>query len=187
MTRSSLVRHLLGRSLLRNRPCSKSLIPPSLNESLISSVEPITPQIPSKTLFNSEPFKSSPRYLFTRNLCSSAGSSNIVMIKSEEELNNSLSKAQEESLPAIFYFTAVWCGPCRLISPLVGELSQKFPHVTTYKIDIDEEGLQNTLSKLNIFSVPTIHFFQNGKKASEVVGADVARLKSTFEKLYSQN
>nr|XP_009793201.1 PREDICTED: thioredoxin O1, mitochondrial-like [Nicotiana sylvestris] len=112
------------------------------------------------------------------------GPSNIVSIESEEQFNTSLRKVQDESLPAIFYFTAVWCGPCRLLSPVIGQLSEKYPHVTTYKVDIDKEGLGNALSKLNIHSVPTLHFFQNGKKTSEVIGADVQRLKDTMEELY---
>ncbi|KAK4368273.1 hypothetical protein RND71_012065 [Anisodus tanguticus] len=115
---------------------------------------------------------------------SSTGPSNVVSIESEEQFNNSLRKVQDESLPAIFYFTAVWCGPCRLLSPVIGQLSEKFPHVTTYKVDIDKEGLGNALSKLNIHSVPTLHFYQNGKKTSEVIGADVQRLKDTMEELY---
>ncbi|XP_059287129.1 thioredoxin O1, mitochondrial-like isoform X2 [Lycium ferocissimum] len=72
----------------------------------------------------------------------------------------------------------------RLLSPVIGQLSEKYPHVTTYKVDIDKEGLGNALSKLDIHSVPTLHFFQNGKKTSEVIGADVQRLKDTMEELY---
>lgn len=56
----------------------------------------------------------------------------------------------------------------------------------TYKIDIDQDGLGSTLNKLNITSVPTLHFFKNGKKVSEVIGADVARLKDNVERLYKQ-
>nr|XP_025685112.1 thioredoxin O, mitochondrial-like [Arachis hypogaea] len=59
----------------------------------------------------------------------------------------------------------------RFISPIIGELSKKYPHVTTYKIDIDQEEIQGTLGKQ-----PTLHFFQNGKKADELIGADVARM-----------
>ncbi|KAI3455798.1 hypothetical protein Pfo_012461 [Paulownia fortunei] len=114
----------------------------------------------------------------------SSDPSKVVLIESEEQFNESLRKVQDESLPAIFYFTAVWCGPCRLLAPIIGQLSEKYPHVTTYKIDIDKEGLGNALSKLNIHSVPTLHFFQDGKKASEVIGADVQRLKDTMEALY---
>ncbi|KAM1382424.1 hypothetical protein ACFX2F_034897 [Malus domestica] len=97
------------------------------------------------------------------------GSSNIVVIKSEDEYNSAISKAKDGDEPALFYFTAVWCGPCRFISPVIGELSEQYPHVTTYKIDIDE---------------PAFHLFQDGKKVAEVVGADVALLRDTFGKLY---
>ncbi|KAL0442308.1 UNVERIFIED_CONTAM: Thioredoxin O1, mitochondrial [Sesamum latifolium] len=114
----------------------------------------------------------------------SSDPSNVVSIESEQQFNDSLRKVQDESLPAIFYFTAVWCGPCRLLSPIIGQLSEKYPHVTTYKIDIDKEGLGSALSKLNIHAVPTLHFFQNGKKANEVIGADVQRLKDIMEALY---
>ncbi|XP_030943034.1 thioredoxin O2, mitochondrial-like isoform X6 [Quercus lobata] len=132
----------------------------------------------SRVHFSDLPFSQS------RPLSSSSGPSNIVLVNSENDFNSSLSKAQDDSVPAIFYFTAVWCGPCRFIGPIIGELSEKYPHVTTYKIDIDQEGLQSILSKLNITSVPTLHFYQNGKKAAEVIGADVARLTNTIEKLY---
>ncbi|KAG6392183.1 hypothetical protein SASPL_146394 [Salvia splendens] len=134
-------------------------------------------------------------------------SSNVVSIESEEQFNDSVRKAVEESQAAIFYFTAAWCGPCRLLSPMLGQLTQKYPHVTTYKIDIDKNGLENAVSKSNIHSVvnppslfvfavtfsyhafvkikPTLHFFKNGKKADEVIGADVELLKDTMEALYN--
>ncbi|KAL8508596.1 hypothetical protein ACS0TY_019008 [Phlomoides rotata] len=114
----------------------------------------------------------------------SSGSSKVVSIESAEQFNASLSKIEDESLPAIFYFTAAWCGPCRLLSPIIGQLSEKYPHVTTYKVDIDKEGLGDVLGKLNIHSVPTLHFYKNGKKSGEVIGADVERLKDTMEALY---
>ncbi|XP_022978794.1 thioredoxin O2, mitochondrial-like isoform X1 [Cucurbita maxima] len=119
-----------------------------------------------------------------RPLCSASDPSNIIMIKSEDQFKKSLGKAQDEAFPAIFYFTAAWCGPCRLLSPVIKELSKNHPQVTTYKIDIDQEGLERALNDLNITSVPTLHFFQSGKKAGEIIGADVAGIKNIMEKLY---
>ncbi|KAF2568682.1 hypothetical protein F2Q68_00027955 [Brassica cretica] len=66
----------------------------------------------------------------------------------------------------------------------IEELSKQYPDVTTYKIDIDEGGLSNTLSKLSITAVPTLQFFKEGSKKGEVVGADVAKLKNLMEQLY---
>ncbi|WJX52762.1 hypothetical protein P8452_38836 [Trifolium repens] len=123
----------------------------------------------------------------SRSLSSASASPGVVVVNTAEEFNKILSKVQDDSLHAIFYFTAVWCGPCRFISPIVGELSTKYPNVTTYKIDIDQEAIQDTLSRLQITSVPTLHFFQNGKKTDELVGADVARLNRITEKLFKKD
>ncbi|XP_047169850.1 thioredoxin O1, mitochondrial isoform X2 [Vigna umbellata] len=108
-----------------------------------------------------------PSFHHSRSLSSAAGSSDVVLVNSEEEFNNILTKVKG-----------------RFISPIVGELSKKYPHVTTYKIDIDQEAIQGTLGKLQITSVPTLHFFQNGKMADVLVGADVARLTNITEKLF---
>ncbi|GER33161.1 thioredoxin [Striga asiatica] len=118
----------------------------------------------------------------------SSDASKVVLIETEEQFNDSLRMVQDESLHAIFYFTAVWCPPLagRLLSPVIGQLSETYPHVTTYKIDIDKEELGNALDKLNIHSVPTLHFFQDGKKASEFIGADVKRFNDTMETLYKK-
>lgn len=113
--------------------------------------------------------------------------SNMVLVKSEDQLNGSLKKVEDESLPAVFYFTAVWCGPCRFIWPEIKKLSESLPNVKFYKIDIDEVGSGSALSKLNIFSVPTLHFFKNGKKAAEVVGADARKIKDVSSSLYEDN
>nr|GLL29070.1 thioredoxin O2, mitochondrial [Ipomoea trifida] len=181
------------RCLIRRRPCFGGRSS-ALGETLIvSSAATMALSDMPQPLFNSTiaptvflNFRSPHAFNHSRNFSSpsSSGPSNIVSIESEEQFNTSLRKVQDESLPAIFYFTAVWCGPCRLLSPIIGQLSEKYPHVTTYKVDIDKEGLASALSKLNIHSVPTLHFFQNGKKASEVIGADVQKLKDTMEALY---
>ncbi|XP_027347532.1 thioredoxin O1, mitochondrial-like [Abrus precatorius] len=165
----------------------------ALRHAIKSSVRPLffkahhsIPSFPSKSSLFATAIASSQLPLFhhSRSLCSASAPSDVVLVNSEEEFNNILNKIQDNSLHAIFYFTAVWCGPCRFISPIVGELSKKYPHVTTYKIDIDQEAIQGTLSKLQITSVPTLHFFQNGKKADELIGADVARLNYITEKLF---
>ncbi|CAN1169335.1 Thioredoxin O1, mitochondrial [Linum perenne] len=121
---------------------------------------------------------------FNRSFSSSAGSSNVVPIKTEEEFNSSMKNVQDKSLPAVYYFTAVWCGPCKFISPVITQLSEEYPHVPTYKIDIDQICLY-ILIRLTLVPIqPTLHFYQNGKKTAEIVGADVARLKETMEELY---
>ncbi|CAI0392645.1 unnamed protein product [Linum tenue] len=115
-------------------------------------------------------FHASTPLQFNRSFSSSAGSSNVVLIKTEEEFNSSLKDVQG-----------------KFISPVVTQLSKEYPHVPTYKIDIDQEGLNSVLNRLFITSVPTLHFYQNGKKAAEIVGADVNRLEETMEELYGKD
>ncbi|KAL8113436.1 thioredoxin O2, mitochondrial [Apium graveolens] len=165
------------RKLTQLSSLSSSLIRTKTLASSYSSPSP-----PSSSLTHPNASFHFPQFSY-RNYCSS-GPSNIVLVESEEQFTSSLSKVKDNSQPAIYYFTAVWCPPCKLLSPLIGQLSEKYPHVTTYKIDIDHKELENVLRDLDINSVPTLHFFHKGEKASEVVGADLQRIKDTMENLY---
>ncbi|WZZ55246.1 hypothetical protein YC2023_055353 [Brassica napus] len=196
----SIVRQVFQRrfsTLRSSRPSALS----SSARSLIASPSSTPSQIPRNSLLPASTFVSSSIasnfsttcFPSTRSLCSSAGGGNgVVIVKSEEEFINAMSKAEGGSSPSIFYFTAVWCGPFgvswltsgRFIAPVIEELSKQYPDVTTYKIDIDEGGLSNTLSNLSITAVPTLQFFKEGSKKGEIVGADVAKLKNLMEQLY---
>ncbi|KAG9438974.1 hypothetical protein H6P81_019139 [Aristolochia fimbriata] len=158
----------------------ESLIPKHSSSSPIVDTSPclfpsVARQHGKPFFFVGQPFSSS-----------SSSSSGINIIKAEEEFNDSLKKATDGSLPAIYYFTAAWCGPCRTIAPVIEDLSKKYPDVNIYKIDVDVEGLANVLSNLQISSVPTFHFFHGGSKARELIGADITKLKATMEILYKQ-
>ncbi|GJU73141.1 thioredoxin O2, mitochondrial-like protein [Tanacetum coccineum] len=179
-----------ARRMLRNGVYCGSLCS-SVAEITSSSSNPATIPFSVSSTVTTKPFWSLPISKFhqpsNRNhfsSSSSSGESKVVAVESADQFNSVLRKVQDESLPAVFYFTAAWCGPCRFISPLIGELSEQYTNVTTYKIDIDQEGLRGALEKLDISAVPTLHFFQGGKKVSEIVGADIQRLKTTMEDLY---
>ena len=78
-------------------------------------------------------------------------------------------------------FWADWCGPCKMIAPIVEELANEYAHkVKIAKVDIDDNS--NIASQYGIMSIPTLMFFKNGKVAAQAVGAiSKAQLKRKIE------
>ncbi|MCL7042450.1 hypothetical protein MKW94_001279 [Papaver nudicaule] len=110
----------------------------------------------------------------------------VKMIQSKEEFDSTLRIFDVFGGSAIFYFTAEWCGPCKSLGPIFDKLCYQYHHkVSFYKVDIDEETIQENLEKLNITSVPTFLFFRLGKKTDDIlVEADEGKLKEIVERLY---
>ena len=72
--------------------------------------------------------------------------------------------------PAIVDFWAEWCGPCRMVSPIVKELSEEYgDKIVVAKMDVDSNP--NTAIKFGIRNIPTILFFKNGEVVDKQVGA----------------
>ena len=66
-------------------------------------------------------------------------------------------------------FWATWCGPCRMVAPLVDELSNEHPEYMIGKINVDEEP--ELAQKFGIMSIPTLIVMENGKIVDQSVGA----------------
>lgn len=67
-------------------------------------------------------------------------------------------------------FWAEWCGPCRMVSPIMEELSEKYKgKIKVGKVNIDEEG--ELAVKFSIASIPTVMLFKNGKIEERLIGA----------------
>ena len=67
-------------------------------------------------------------------------------------------------------FWAVWCGPCRMVAPIVEQLADEYAgQVTVGKLDVDNN--QQSASRFNVRSIPTILFFKEGKVVDQVIGA----------------
>uniref|UniRef100_A0A0D3GJN7 Thioredoxin domain-containing protein n=1 Tax=Oryza barthii TaxID=65489 RepID=A0A0D3GJN7_9ORYZ len=154
---------------------------------------------PPPPLSSPPPFPSLSRLFSTTP--SSSGDSSMVVVGSAESFTSIMSKVEgldhglmdardflfaAEKLPAVFYYTAVWCGPCRAMAPVISKLSSQYPKIPIYKVDIDMDGVGSKLSDLKIFSVPTFHFYYQGRKTGEVVGANATKLESTMESLHKQ-
>lgn len=69
---------------------------------------------------------------------------------------------------ALVDFYADWCGPCRMVGPIVEQLSDEIKGVEFYKINVDEEN--ELAGELQIHSIPTIILFQNGQPIDRIVG-----------------
>lgn len=67
-------------------------------------------------------------------------------------------------------FWAVWCGPCRIVAPIVEQLADEYTgQVTVGKMDVDSNP--RTPAQFNVRSIPTILFFKDGKVVDQVIGA----------------
>lgn len=80
-------------------------------------------------------------------------------------------------------FWAPWCGPCRMISPIIEELGIEYQDKAKIcKINTDEE--QDLAIEYKIRSIPTILFFKDGKKVNQILGVVTkAKLKEELDKL----
>jgi thioredoxin 1 len=86
----------------------------------------------------------------------------------------------ESEQPIIVDFWAPWCGPCRVVSPVLEQINSERGDLRVVKLNVDEN--QQTAVRYEILSIPTIILFKNGQIAKKVIGAlPKARLEAELE------
>lgn len=84
------------------------------------------------------------------------GKSNFDLVKNSEK-------------PVLLDFYADWCGPCRMVSPLVDEIAEEREDILVVKINVDEE--QELANEFGVISIPTLAVMKNGRVVSQASGA----------------
>ena len=83
--------------------------------------------------------------------------------------NNFNQEVLNSDKPVLMDFWAPWCGPCRMVLPLVEEIDKERSDIKVVKINVDEE--QELAMQFGVMSIPTLVVMKNGKIVNQVTGA----------------
>ena len=74
----------------------------------------------------------------------------------------------ESDKPVLLDFWASWCGPCRMVLPIIDEIAEEHPEYKVCKVNVDEEG--ELAEKFGVMSIPTLFAIKNGEITDQAVG-----------------
>ena len=94
--------------------------------------------------------------------------------------NNFQAEVLESDKPVLVDFWAAWCGPCRVVAPVLEEIASERDDLRIVKLDVDAN--QQTAANYDVLSIPTMILFKNGQVAKKIIGAyPKKRLESELE------
>jgi thioredoxin 1 len=104
------------------------------------------------------------------------GSSNVVHIKSADEFDQLV--AESDGKLIVVDFSAVWCGPCKMIAPVYDEMSSEFADAIFVKIDVDE--VPDLAERFKVQAMPTFLFMKGTNEVERFSGASEQKLRQTI-------
>ena len=82
---------------------------------------------------------------------------------------NNFEEVKNSDKPVLLDFYADWCGPCRMVAPILHEIAEERPDVIVGKINVDEE--EDLAMQFGVYSIPTLVVMKNGEIVRQVSGA----------------
>ena len=82
--------------------------------------------------------------------------------------NNFKEEVLSSDKPVLLDFWAPWCGPCRMLSPIVEDIAQNHPEVKVAKVNVDDEN--ELAAQFGVMSIPTLVVMKNGEIVNRAVG-----------------